>query len=101
MTPWREGTIIWVMTEEAPNVEVVDTTFAISGHTAGWRDVMASRALTQTNQHQSLSVRTPLMTATEEVLEVGEGQRRKSMKIGMGDLFKGAMGPVAHKFPLS
>jgi hypothetical protein len=37
--------MIWAAVEEAPNVEIVDATFAISSDTTARRDVMQGRAL--------------------------------------------------------
>jgi len=74
VAPIRERTIIWTCVKEAPNVKVVHATFAISGDAAARRDVMAGCALTQTNQQQSLSIRTPSLMAMKKVLEVSESQ---------------------------
>jgi hypothetical protein len=37
--------MIWAVMEEAPNVEIIDATFAISSDTTAGRDVMQGRAL--------------------------------------------------------
>jgi hypothetical protein len=60
--------------KKAPNVEVVDATFAVCGEATSRRDVMAGSALTQTNQQEPMSIRTPLLMAVKKVLEVSESQ---------------------------
>jgi hypothetical protein len=65
--------MVWAMSEEAPYVEIIYATFAISGEAAARLDVMEGRALTQANQHQSTFVRAPSLMAAKKTLEVSEG----------------------------
>ena len=74
MAPIRERTIIWTCVKEAPNVKVVDAAFAVCGEATSRRDAMAGCALTQTNQQEPMSMRTPLLMAMKKVLEVSESQ---------------------------
>jgi hypothetical protein len=46
----------------------------VCGEATSRRDAMAGCALTQTNQQEPMSMRTPLLMAMKKVLEVSESQ---------------------------